>query len=59
MKLLFDQNLPSDLVRRLSDLFPRSNHVKDAGMMRSEDDVIWIFARDNGSVIISKDSDFQ
>jgi predicted nuclease of predicted toxin-antitoxin system len=37
MKLLFDQNLSSDLVRRLSDLFPESTHVQDVQMMRSED----------------------
>ena len=59
MKLLFDQNLSSDLVRRLSDLFPESIHVKDLGMMRSEDGVIWTYARENGFVIVSKDSDFQ
>ena len=59
MRLLFDQNLSSDLVRRLSDLFPESTHVKALDMMRSEDSVIWTFARDNGFVIVSKGSDFQ
>ena len=59
MKLLFDQNLSSDLVRRLADLFPGSNHVKDLGMIRSDDGVIWTYARDNGFMIVSKDSDFQ
>jgi len=59
MKLLFDQNLSSDLVRRLSDLFPGSTHVKDLDMMRSEDTLIWSYAHENGFVIVSKDSDFQ
>jgi predicted nuclease of predicted toxin-antitoxin system len=59
MKLLLDQNVSSDLVRRLSDLFPGSAHVKDLQMMKSDDDAIWSFARDNGMVIVSKDSDFQ
>ncbi|WP_414665188.1 DUF5615 family PIN-like protein [Horticoccus sp. 23ND18S-11] len=59
MKLLFDQNLSSDLVRRLSDLFPESTHVKNLGMMKSEDEVIWAYARENGFTVVSKDSDFQ
>jgi predicted nuclease of predicted toxin-antitoxin system len=59
MKLLFDQNLSSDLVRRLSDLFPQSAHVKDVQMMRTEDSVIWSYARDKGFVVVSKDSDFH
>ena len=59
MKLLFDQNLSRDLVRRLSDLFPQSVHVKDLQMTQSEDSVIWNYARDQGFVIVSKDSDFQ
>jgi predicted nuclease of predicted toxin-antitoxin system len=29
MKLLFDQNLSSGLVRSLLDLFPESAHVKE------------------------------
>lgn len=40
MKLLFDQNFSSDLVRRLSDLFHGSTHVKDLDMMRSDDTLI-------------------
>jgi predicted nuclease of predicted toxin-antitoxin system len=59
MKLLFDQNLSSGLVRRLSDLFPESSHVKNLDMMTSDDDAIWIHARDSGFTIVSKDSDFQ
>jgi predicted nuclease of predicted toxin-antitoxin system len=59
MKLLFDQNLSSNLVRMLSDLFPKSEYVKNLGMMRSDDGAIWTYARDNGFVIVSKDADFQ
>lgn len=59
MRLLFDQNLSSDLVRKFSDLFPGSNHVKSLGMMSSDDGTIWTYARNNGFVIVSKDSDFQ
>ena len=59
MKLIFDQNLSNDLVRRLADLFPGSTHVKTLGMMQSDDSTIWAFAREHGFVIVSKDSDFQ
>jgi predicted nuclease of predicted toxin-antitoxin system len=59
MKLLFDQNLSSDLVRKLSDLFPMSVHVKVLGMMEAEDAKIWSYASENGFVIVSKDTDFQ
>jgi len=41
MKLVFDQNLSGDLVRKLADLFPGSSHVKHLGMMQSDDGAIW------------------
>ncbi len=59
MKLLFDQNLSSTLVRKLSDLFPDSTHVKTIGMAKVDDQVVWTFAKENGFTIVSKDSDFQ
>lgn len=59
MKLIFDQNLSSELVRRLTDLFPGSTHVKTLGMIQADDGAIWTFARENEFVIVSKDSDFQ
>jgi len=58
VKLLFDQNLSPKLVRRLSDLFPDSRHVRDQGLSESEDAEVWAFASENRSVIVSKDSDF-
>jgi predicted nuclease of predicted toxin-antitoxin system len=59
MKLLFDQNLSSTLVRKMSDLFPDSAHVKNIGMAKVDDLVVWTFAKENGFTIVSKDSDFQ
>ena len=59
MKLLFDQNLSGNLVQRLADLFPGSDHVKSLGLMKADDGVIWRHARDHGFTIVSKDSDFQ
>jgi predicted nuclease of predicted toxin-antitoxin system len=59
MKLLFDQNLSPQLPRLLSDLYPDSKHVRDVGFTAATDTVIWNYAKQNGYVIVSKDSDFQ
>ncbi|HLJ54001.1 MAG TPA: DUF5615 family PIN-like protein [Chthonomonadaceae bacterium] len=58
MKLLFDQNLSPRLVTRLTDAFPGSAHVHDLGLDAAEDVDVWRYARDNGYVIVTKDSDF-
>ena len=59
MKLLFDQNLSFKLVDRLADLFPDSEHVRNAGMASADDADVWTYARQKGFVIVSKDSDFH
>jgi predicted nuclease of predicted toxin-antitoxin system len=59
MKLLFDQNLSPRLPRLLSDLFPGSVHAREAGLTEADDTAIWDYAKVNGFVIVSKDSDFQ
>ena len=59
MKLLFDQNLSPTLIGLLSDLFPESVHVRDAGLRASSDEAVWDYAIDEKFVIISKDSDFR
>ncbi len=59
MKLLFDNNLSHNLVINLNDLFPGSIHVMNKGLDESSDQEIWEFARDNGYIIITKDSDFN
>lgn len=58
MKLLFDANLSPDLVGRLNDLYPDSQHVGSFGL-RSSDTAIWKHAKEHGFVIVSKDSDFE
>ena len=58
MKLLFDQNLSFKLCERLADLFPDSNQVRRAGLETADDRAIWEFAKANGFVIVSQDSDF-
>jgi predicted nuclease of predicted toxin-antitoxin system len=59
MKLLFDQNLSHRLVSLLASEFPDSMHVRSVDMARAPDAAVWNFARHNGLVITSKDSDFQ
>lgn len=58
MKLLLDENLSSRIVPRIIDLFPGSSQVKDHDLDRTDDAVIWEFARSNGYTIVSKESDF-
>ena len=59
MILLFDQNLSPNLPRRLSDIYPASTHVCDAGLSAASDADLWEYAKSIGAVIVSKDSDFQ
>lgn len=51
MKLLFDENLSPRLVAGLSDVFPESVHVRDAGLSRATDAAIWDYARSHGLTI--------
>ena len=59
MKLLFDENLSYRLVKTLTDIYPGSVHPRDCGLRGASDDEIWRYARENGFVIVSKDSDFS
>jgi predicted nuclease of predicted toxin-antitoxin system len=59
VRLLFDQNLSHRLVQRLADMYSDSEHVRDAGLARAPDDLVWAYARDHGLVIVSKDADFH
>jgi predicted nuclease of predicted toxin-antitoxin system len=45
MKLLFDQNLPPQLVLTLTDLFPDSNHVYAVDLDRALDSAVYEYAR--------------
>ena len=59
MRLLFDQNLSPKLVGRLSDLYPDSTHVSFMGLDRSLDEAVWVYAREGGYTIVTKDADFD
>jgi predicted nuclease of predicted toxin-antitoxin system len=58
VKLLFDQNLSPRLVTRPADLFPDSAHVYALGLDRSDDTVVWDYARDHDFLLVTKDADF-
>ena len=58
IRLLFDQNLSYRLVSLPQDIYPQSAHVRLAGLAGQDDLVIWEYARFNGFVIVSKDSDY-
>ena len=59
MRLLFDENLALRLASAFSDVYPGSLHVTDCGLRGASDIEIWQYARDNGLVIVSKDSDYS
>jgi predicted nuclease of predicted toxin-antitoxin system len=59
MKLLFDQNLSPRLPHTLSDLYPESAHVREVGLRDATDMEVWEFAKREGFMLVSKDSDFQ
>ena len=59
MKLLFDQNLSPQLPRLLAVKFPGSAHVREFGLARAADPIVWAHAAAQGFIITSKDVDFQ
>jgi len=59
VKLLFDENLSPKLPDILAAEFPLSSHVRTAGLLGSDDQRIWEYARDQGLMIVSKDTDFR
>lgn len=58
MKLLFDENLSHRLVGALADMYPRSAHVRDVGLLGAEDRRIWTHAAGHRFLLTSKDADF-
>ena len=59
MKLLFDQNLSPRLPNQLEDIFPGSVHVREVGLIKATDTLIWEYARQHELILISKDADFH
>jgi predicted nuclease of predicted toxin-antitoxin system len=59
VKLLFDQNLSHRLVRALADVYADCEHVRNVGLKEAPDTEVWNYAKTNGFMIVSKDSDFH
>jgi predicted nuclease of predicted toxin-antitoxin system len=59
MKLLLDENLSRRLVPFLQHDYPGSDQVVLLGMQSATDKEVWQRARDDGYVIVTRDSDFQ
>ncbi|MBI4625067.1 MAG: DUF5615 family PIN-like protein [Verrucomicrobia bacterium] len=59
MKLLFDENLSPALPARLATLFQDSDHVRNLGLARAPDTLVWQHALEHGFIIVSKDEDFH
>ncbi len=59
MKLLLDENLSRRIVPFLQAAFPGSTQIALLGLESASDSEIWQYAKDNGYVIVSRDSDFQ
>ncbi len=58
MRLLFDENLSPKLVAALADVFPDSAHVDRVGLGSEPDSDVWEYAKAQGFILASKDSDF-
>ncbi len=59
MKLLLDENLSRRLVPFLQNEFPGSTQVGMIGLERADDRIIWLHARENGYIIVTRDADFE
>jgi predicted nuclease of predicted toxin-antitoxin system len=58
MKLLLDQNISFRIAKKVQDIFPGSGQVRELGLENSKDSEVWKFAKENGYVIVTFDSDF-
>lgn len=59
MKLLFDQNLPSRILREVETSFPGSAHVRDIGLAQASHLEVWEYASRQQYAIVTKDLDFR
>lgn len=58
MKLLLDENLSRRIVTALDPYYPGTTHVSLVGLERAMDYDIWLYAKKNNFVILSRDSDY-
>ena len=58
MKILLDQNLSFKLCSKLKGIFPEIIHAKDVSLDSATDEEVWLYAKLNFCILITKDSDF-
>lgn len=58
MKLLLDENLSPRVARLLFDLDTTISHVKFEKLQGQSDEVIWLAARKDNWVVVTRDADF-
>ena len=59
MKLLLDENLSRRLIPFLQHDFPGSSQVVLLGMEPATDKEVWLRAKVDGYVVVTRDADFQ
>jgi len=59
MKFLFDQNISHRILEKLPGQFKESTTVKKEGLINAPDLTVWEFAKSNGYIIVTQDSDFN
>jgi predicted nuclease of predicted toxin-antitoxin system len=59
MKLLLDENLSRRLVPFLQHTFPGTSQVVLLGMESASDKAVWLRAKEDGYVVVTRDADFQ
>jgi predicted nuclease of predicted toxin-antitoxin system len=58
VRFLIDAQLPPALAKALRDAGHAAEHVEDVGLRHAKDTAIWDYARQHGTVLITKDEDF-
>lgn len=59
MKFLFDQNISHRILKLIPEKYSGSTTVKNEGLTNVPDREIWEFAKLNGYIIVTQDSDFN
>ena len=58
MKLLLDENLSRRIIPIIEMDYPESSQVVLVGLEKATDQEVWQYAKENGFVIVTRDSDF-
>lgn len=59
MKLLLDQNLSRKIIKQIEGIYPDSCHIMSVLTENSSDQHIWVYAKEHGYIIVTKDDDYE